>query len=190
MFNKKEDDFDASSYVKVNVRLAQFRKEYPNGFLTTFQTEDKSGKGMGYKAVICRNKEEAEIFATTSIAAATGHSYATYEQLNGEKVMEYLETVACGRALALLGYQVEKSIASEEEMHKFQEIKKHKEVDKTPPAPKAEPIIEAKPVVSVEPKTPTEDRMVEEISEEVKDVKPKMIGGFKSRFKKNVTLGG
>jgi hypothetical protein len=118
-FTKSTDDFDSSTYVKVNDRLSEFRNIYPEGRITVFRTETKSG--VSFKAIICKDKDDAELFAATSIAPATGHSFLP-NSLQGEKVEEYSETVAIGRALAVLGLKVEKSIASAEEMVQFNRV--------------------------------------------------------------------
>jgi hypothetical protein len=53
-------------------------------------------------------------------ADATGHSYG---KTTDEKAFEKLETVAVGRALALLGYLNNGDIATSEEMEEFNQYK-------------------------------------------------------------------
>ena len=114
---EQDDNFDEAGYVRVNERIAQFREEYPEGSITTFRTLENDG--VSFKAVVFRNPKEVELYGATSIAPGTGHAYLSNEHF-GEKVEEYTETVSVGRALANLGLSLEKSIASAEEMEKFQ----------------------------------------------------------------------
>jgi hypothetical protein len=129
------DNFDSSKYVKVNDRLSAFREEYPNGYIATFREGEQGG--VNFKAVVLRNADDAEVYAKTNIAAATGHAYLADEDRYDQKVEEYCETVAIGRALAILGYAVEKSIASQEEIDEFKkkyniDDAKEKEVEEEP----------------------------------------------------------
>lgn len=110
------EDFDSSTYVGVHERLAAFRKDFPLGFETTFRQEVEGG--ISFKCLLFRNKEDVELYGATSVAASTGHSFLPGE-MEGEKVEEYAETVALGRALAKLGFKVDNGIASSEEMDQF-----------------------------------------------------------------------
>jgi hypothetical protein len=132
-FNR-DKDFDESTYVKVNERLTQFRKEHPQGKITTFRTDTE--RGVSFKTIICRDSNETQDFGLTGIAAATGHSFLP-DDLRGDKVEEYSETVSVGRALAMLGYGVEKSVASAEEMNRFKKMKStpRATTNPTPPNP-------------------------------------------------------
>lgn len=112
---------DLDNYVKVNERIAEFRETYKEGFITTFRGDAKDG--IAFKAVVFRNAEELAHYATCDIAPATGHSFLHDDARGDDKVEEYTETVAVGRALAILGFKVEKAIASAEEMEQFQNTK-------------------------------------------------------------------
>lgn len=122
---RNDDDFDAQSYVKVNVRLKQFWEKYPEGRVETncHQYDNQ----LTFTARLFRKQEDVS-------PASTGHAFS---ELNGEKVGEYTETVAVGRALALMGFSVEKSIASAEEMKKWHETQQAKteKKDAAPAAP-------------------------------------------------------
>jgi hypothetical protein len=106
--------FDKDNYVGVHERIAKFREEHKQGMITTFR--EKTADGEYFKAVVFRNYEEAKLFP--SLAAASGHADVTE---NGKKASEKAETVAIGRALAILGYEVKKGLASAEEIEQFQE---------------------------------------------------------------------
>lgn len=132
-FNDK--DFDAESYVKVNERLQEFWKDHPKGRLET-----EVGLNDGVLIVMARLYRDKE-----DRPFATGHSFL--EGLSGEKVGEYTETVAVGRALALAGYKVEKSIASSEEMKRFSNRRASKKtsdkVEERKEEPKQDEVAEA-----------------------------------------------
>jgi len=138
-FNSRDDDFDVSSYVKVNTRLSDFWTKHPNGRI---ETEYAIHEGvLVMEARLYRDQKDEK-------PAATGHSFL--ESLAGEKVGEYSETVAVGRALALMGFQVEKSIASAEEMTRWNNNKK----TKAEPKAAAEPAKESTPAVAAPAETP------------------------------------
>ena len=108
------DYFDKDNYVGVHERIAKFREEHKQGMITTFR--EKGEGGEYFKAVVFRNQDEAKLYP--SLAAASGHADILD---NGKKASEKAETVAIGRALAILGYEVKKGLASAEEMESFQE---------------------------------------------------------------------
>jgi len=119
---RNDDNFDEATYIKVNERLAAFRKEFPEGLLTTFRGEDS--EGIFYKCVVFRNPKEAELYGPHQIAASSGTAYLPEwaAQEESPKVEEATETAAVGRALAFMGYRVERSIASSEEMQRFEKM--------------------------------------------------------------------
>ena len=123
-FQANKDNFDESSYVKVNERLQEFWTKYPEGYISTFRSEAKNG--IIFKTVLCRNEMDARLFSESGVASSTGHAYLP-DSMKGEKVEEYCETVSLGRALAILGFKVEKSIASGEEMAQFARQKEAKQ---------------------------------------------------------------
>lgn len=115
-----DNNFDASTYVGVNQRLQQFWEKYPSG-----RVETEVGYNDGVLIVMARLYRDEK----TDKPVATGHSFL--EGLSGEKVGEYTETVAVGRALAMAGFGVEKSIASSEEMKRFSNRKSNKDTKVT-----------------------------------------------------------
>lgn len=117
---KTESEFNAKNYVKVNERIQEFREKHVTGLITTVRTEDDGG--ISFRAIVCRDKEEATLYGSTGIAAATGHSYLPHE-VAGEKMEEYAETVSVGRALANLGIKVELGVASSDEMEQAKRVR-------------------------------------------------------------------
>jgi len=109
---ENDENFDKESYVGVNERLLDFYKKHPEGRVETSVTV--VGDGIIVKASLYRKPEDI-------IAAATGHSFLT--DIAGDKVGEYTETVAVGRALAFMGFRVEKAIASAQEITRYNKAK-------------------------------------------------------------------
>ena len=103
---KKELTID---YAKVNDRLKQFREVNPRGLIDT--APKIINNTIVFKARILTDKSDQ------NSAEATGHALGNID--GSEKQFEKLETIAVGRALALLGYSVGGEIASDEEMHEF-----------------------------------------------------------------------
>jgi len=104
-------------YAQVVERLKEFRKDNPRGKIETTPHIQEDGKVL-FKAYILKDKSDE------NSAEATGHALG---ENKGIKAFEKLETIAVGRALALLGYASDGEIASGEEMEeylKFQEEKK------------------------------------------------------------------
>ena len=108
-------------YAKVIDRLQVFWEENPNGKIETEPTMN-DGQVL-FKATVVRDQKDPHS------KTATGHTLGVHEN---EKDFEKLETLAVGRALALLGYAGSGEIASDEEMkefEKFQEEQKQKILD-------------------------------------------------------------
>jgi len=99
-------------YAKVKVRLKEFRQDCPNSDIDTTPTQNEYG--TIFKAYIIKDK------ANSNSASATGHAHSNKD---GVKDFEKLESIAVGRALAMLGYGADGEIATSEEMEEFQEYK-------------------------------------------------------------------
>lgn len=101
-------------YAKVVDRLNEFRRENTRGKVeTSFVIKDGQ---IAFKAYILKDK--ADEFS----AEATGHAVEA-QNSKTDKQFEKLETIAVGRALALLGYSAGGEIASQEEMEEFNQWK-------------------------------------------------------------------
>lgn len=96
-------------HAKVVDRIKEFRQDNPRGVIETNPVIE-SGQ-LIFKAHITKDK------ADKNSAEATGHAFAKLD--NSEKQFEKLETIAVGRALALLGYAASGEVASFEEMEEF-----------------------------------------------------------------------
>jgi len=102
-----------NEYALVPQRLKQFRQDNPRSSITTKPTFQEDGTVV-FTAKILKDK------ADENSAEATGHAYGKMGEV---KAFEKLETVATGRALALLGYLNNGQIATTEEMAEFEEYK-------------------------------------------------------------------
>lgn len=109
-----------ADYAKVPDRLKLFREDCPNGLIET-SPEIKEDGTIIFTARILKDKSKPES------GEATGHSYG--KPGNAVKAFEKLETIAVGRALALLGYLASGEIASSEEMDDFLAYKNQKVAD-------------------------------------------------------------
>lgn len=97
-------------YVEVNVRIDKFYQKYPSGrIVTSIQSHDNGVVIM--KADVYRSTDEA-------VPSATGHAYEKEgsSYINKTSYIENCETSAVGRALAILGFEIKKSVASKEEV--------------------------------------------------------------------------
>ena len=105
-----------ADYAKVAERIKAFREDCPNGLTETTPTFLEKNMVM-FKARALKDK------ANAASAEATAH--ATGENKD-KKAFEKLESIAVGRALAMLGYLASGEIASSEEMEEFMEQKEGK----------------------------------------------------------------
>lgn len=112
----KTIDLKGKQYAQVKDRLQEFRSANPNGLIETTPTIQPDGQIL-FKARILKDKGDA------TSGEASGHALG---KNTGDKAFEKLETIAVGRALALLGYASDGEIASSEEMEDFEAYRKTK----------------------------------------------------------------
>lgn len=101
-------------YVTVAERIERFYERYPDGRIITNIIEHDAERGfILMRADVYRNPEDA-------FPAATGHAFELRSEgyVQRTSYIEVCETSACGRALALCGFEVKRGIASREEMDK------------------------------------------------------------------------
>ena len=108
---KKLDTIKLSgkAYALVPTRIKAFREDCPNGLIETKPTYLADNK-VAFEARILKDKSNA------NSGEGTGHSMG---DLKDAKAFEKLETIAIGRALAILGYMSSGDVASFEEMEEF-----------------------------------------------------------------------
>lgn len=108
-----------AEYVTVNERIIKFYEKYPNGRINTHLLEVNSEKVI-LRATVYRDATKIVRNPVTGEAEADSTGYA--EELravgfvNKTSAVENGETSAVGRALALLGFEIKKGIASREEV--------------------------------------------------------------------------
>lgn len=108
--------FGDKDYALVPERLKVFRETNPRADVATEPIYQADGS-LIFKATII-----ADLSDDTS-ARATGHAKYSVNELNKPKSFEKLETVATGRALAMLGYLNDGQVATTEEMEEFESYK-------------------------------------------------------------------
>jgi len=112
-------DLKGKSYATVPTRIKKFREECPNGLIDPKPTFLENGQTM-FSVRVLKDK------ANPNSAEATGHAIGMIATDKGDKGFEKLETIATGRALALLGYMASGDVASSEEMEEFTEYQQTK----------------------------------------------------------------
>lgn len=106
--------FNPDDYVPVNTRLLEFRKEHPEGRIVSTLLSAPGAQDIVIRADIYLGAED--------VIVANGHAHEVVGQgmVNLTSAMENCETSAWGRALANLGYEIRKGIASREEMERVE----------------------------------------------------------------------
>lgn len=102
-------NFDLNDYVQVNERIEKFYEKYPNGSIQTEMLHLAEGVVV-FKAYAYREPGDER--------PCTGHAYEKEGSsfINKTSFIENCETSAVGRALAMMGFEIKKSIASQEEV--------------------------------------------------------------------------
>lgn len=122
LINKKTGK-EMGDYAEVNERIKVFRMLYPEGTIETEMISNKEGICI-FKAMILipqskmMQNSDGIITETKRVLLATGHAYEKENStfINQTSYIENCETSAVGRALAMLGIGIDKSIASAEEV--------------------------------------------------------------------------
>lgn len=103
---------ELGDYAEVNERIKVFRMLYPEGFIKTQLLKLENG--------FCLIKAEVGYYKITGdeIVLATGTAYEKENStfINKTSYIENCETSAIGRALAMMGIGIDKSVASAEEV--------------------------------------------------------------------------
>jgi hypothetical protein len=148
MANERNDAL--KDYVEVNVRIERFWAKYPNGRISTEVNfvENTSPQEVITKAYVWRDIADA-------VPAAVGHAHEIFgsSYINRTSYIENSETSAIGRALAILGFEIKKSVASREEVANA----KHQQTQQQKPAPQAPT---ASPAQSDDKPTPAQITMI------------------------------
>lgn len=112
-------NFNLNDYVPVSERITKFYGDFPNGRINTELVSYDADLGeVLFKAFIYREKDDAEPSAT----GYASESKSGGNFVNKTSLIENCESSAVGRALAMLGYEIKRGIASREEMAKVQRM--------------------------------------------------------------------
>lgn len=118
-------------YAKVADRLVEFRGDNPRSKIWTEHQRTESGDVV-FSAYVWKDKTELVEILSKGVGQneakfscdANGTATASVQKVEREKGFEKLETIAVGRALAMLGYASDGNVASSEEMEEFEEFKR------------------------------------------------------------------
>jgi hypothetical protein len=109
--------FNPDEYVTVNERITLFYQKYPNGrIIPSIVEHDRETGFVLVRAEVYREPDDA-------LPAAAGHAYELKSagHVQAGSYVEVCETSAVGRALALLGFEVRRGVASREEVVRGQQ---------------------------------------------------------------------
>lgn len=135
--------FNPDEYITVHERIEKFYEKFPEGRILTSIVEHNAETGF----VLMR----AEVYRIPddTLPAATGHAYELRSagHVQAGSYVEVCETSSVGRALALLGFEVRRGVASREEV--IRGARKQQASAAAAPAPPAErPAPERTPAAS------------------------------------------
>jgi hypothetical protein len=106
--------FNPDEYITVHERIEKFYAKWPQGRILTSIVEHNAETGFVLvRAEVYREPDD-------SLPAATGHAYELKSagHVQAGSYVEVGETSAVGRALALLGFEVRRGVASREEIER------------------------------------------------------------------------
>jgi hypothetical protein len=97
-------------YVQVNDRIMKFWEDHPNGRIHT--------KILSWENNVLIMQAKVWRDINDQFPAAIGHAYEKENstQINSTSCLENAETSVVGRCLAILGYEIKRSVASREEV--------------------------------------------------------------------------
>src|SRR5215213_5409823 len=104
--------FNPDEYITVHERIEKFYAKFPQGRILTSIVEHNEETGfILMRAEVYRASDDA-------LPAATGHAYELRSagHVQAGSYVEVCETSSVGRALALLGFEVRRGVASREEV--------------------------------------------------------------------------
>src|ERR1051325_2522225 len=143
--------FNPDEYITVSERIEKFYAKFPQGRIITTIIEHSAETGfILMRAEVYREPDDA-------LPAATGHAYELRSagHVQAGSYVEVCETSSVGRALALLGFEVRRGVASREEVirgtRKQQAVAASAQTEK--PAPERTPAA-ATPSAPTQPATP------------------------------------
>lgn len=106
--------FDLDQYVTVAERLQLFWAQHPGGAINT-EVERADDEVVRVRADVFRSLDDFRASASGTAEERRGDGY-----VNRTSALENAETSAVGRALAMLGFAVDRGVASREEIQQAQ----------------------------------------------------------------------
>jgi pyruvate/2-oxoglutarate dehydrogenase complex dihydrolipoamide acyltransferase (E2) component len=142
--------FNPDEYITVSERIEKFYAKFPQGRILTSVVEHNAETGfILIRAEVYRDAEDA-------LPAATGHAYELRSagHVQAGSYVEVCETSSVGRALALLGFEVRRGVASREEV--IRGAKKQQAAAAAAAPARPEPPAQAPEKAPAPPAAPTE----------------------------------
>jgi pyruvate/2-oxoglutarate dehydrogenase complex dihydrolipoamide acyltransferase (E2) component len=150
--------FNPDEYITVHERIEKFYAKFPQGRIITTIIEHNEETGfILMRAEVYREPDDA-------LAAATGHAYELRSagHVQAGSYVEVCETSSVGRALALLGFEVRRGVASREEVIRGARKQQaaaapaqaQRPAQERTPAPDTTPAADVTPAAPTTPATP------------------------------------
>jgi hypothetical protein len=139
--------FNPDEYITVHERIEKFYAKFPQGrIITTIIQHNEETGFVLMRAEVYREPDDA-------LPAATGHAYELRSagHVQAGSYVEVCETSSVGRALALLGFEVRRGVASREEVIRGA----RKQQAAAAPAQAQRPAPERAPAPDTTPSAPT-----------------------------------
>lgn len=127
--------FNPDEYITVSERIEKFYAKFPQGRIITTIIEHSAETGfILIRAEVYREPDDA-------LPAATGHAYELRSagHVQAGSYVEVCETSSVGRALALLGFEVRRGVASREEVIRGAKKQQAASAAAQPPPPPERP---------------------------------------------------
>lgn len=179
----KTTDVKGKPYIEVNQRIKAFRQLYPEGFIKTEILSNENGVVVMKAIVGWYMADGSEIV----LATGTAYEKETSSYINKTSYIENCETSAVGRALGMIGFGIDTSVASAEEVENAinnqEQIKDAEKVEKL----KNEKIreLDIKAIKSRFPKKEQQDNILEHFGiKSLKDMTVSMMAELSANISK------
>lgn len=179
----KTTNIKGKEYAEVNQRIKAFRQLYPEGFIKTEILSNGNGVVVMKAIVGWYTADGSEIV----LATGTAYEKETSSYINKTSYIENCETSAVGRALGMIGFGIDTSVASAEEVENAinnqEQIKDAEKVEKL----KNEKIreLDIKAIKSRFPKKEQQDNILEHFGiKSLKDMTVSMMAELSANISK------
>lgn len=179
----KTTNIKGKEYAEINQRIKAFRQLYPEGFIKTEILSNENGVVVMKAIVGWYTADGSEIV----LATGTAYEKETSSYINKTSYIENCETSAVGRALGMIGFGIDTSVASAEEVENAinnqEQIKDAEKVEKL----KNEKIreLDIKAIKSRFPKKEQQDNILEHFGiKSLKDMTVSMMAELSANISK------